>query len=177
MKNWRNEVLIHFSGPIPTLTIVADPDELLCDESIMQGLNEKGIELVEYQDPVSFRYLFENVYRDALAKASLCLVVLTKLTTFDQIPYDLLAMSGQLRLSVGALFPGISQSILSILDKADYERLYEVYDQYQGSGSDSEAIEFLVNQLYGVSVDSVTSKATLLKVLLSIHYANRQTIT
>lgn len=173
MKNWRDEILKHFSGPIPALTIVADTDELLCDESIMQGLNEKGIELVEYQDPVSFRYLFENVYRDALAKASLYLVVRTKLTTFYQIPYDLLAMSGQLRLSVGALFPGISQSILSTLDKADYERLYEVYDQYQGSGSDSEAIEFLVNQLYGVSVDSVTSKATLLKVLLSIHYANR----
>lgn len=34
MKNWRNEILKHFSEPIPALTIVADPDELLCDESL-----------------------------------------------------------------------------------------------------------------------------------------------
>jgi PglZ domain. len=174
LKNWRNEILKHFSEPIPALTIVADPDELLCDESIMQSLNEKGIELVEYQEPVSFRYLYENIYRDALAKASRCLAVRTKLTTFEQIPYDLLAQSVQLRLSVGVLFPGFSLNILSILDKADYERLYEVYDQYRGSGSDSEAMEFLLKYLYDIYVDAVNSKSALFKVLLSIHYANRR---
>ena len=173
MKNWRNEILKHFSEPISALTIVTDPDELLCDESLMQDLNGKGIELVEYHEPVAFRYLFETVYRDALAKASLCLVVRTKLTTFDQIPYDLLARSVQLSFSVGALFPGLSPSILGTLDKADYERLYEVRDQYHGSGSDLEAMEFLVNHLYGVYIASVNSKTTLLKVLLSIHYADR----
>ena len=173
MKNWRDEIIKHFSEPIPALTIVADPDELLCDESLRQDLNEKGIELVGYHEPVAFRYLFETKHRDALAKASLCLVVRTKLTTFDQIPYDLLARSVQLSFSVGDLFPGLSPSILGSLDKADYERLYEVRDQYQGSGSDSEAIEFLANQLYGVYIASVNSKTTLLKVLLSIHYADR----
>jgi len=174
LKNWRDEILKHFSEPIPALTIVVDPDELLCDERIMQGLNEKGIKLVEYQEPVSFRYLFESVYRDALAKASLCLVVRTKLATLDQIPYDLLARSVQLRFSVSVLFPGLSRSILSTLDKADYERLYEVRDQYQGTGSDSEAMEFLMNHLYGVYIASVNSKTSLLRVLLSIHYADHK---
>jgi len=98
LKNWRDEILKHFSEPIPALTIVVDSDELLCDERIMQGLNEKGIKLVEYQEPVAFRYIFESVYRDALSKASLCLVMRTKLATLDQIPYDLLARSVQLRL-------------------------------------------------------------------------------
>ncbi|WP_157137170.1 hypothetical protein [Desulfosporosinus youngiae] len=46
MKNWRGEILNHFSEPTPALKIVSDPDELLCNE---------------------------NIYRDALAKASLCL--------------------------------------------------------------------------------------------------------
>jgi len=48
----------------------------------MEGLEslEKGIELVEYHEPVTFRYLFETKHRDAFAKASLCLVVRTKLT-------------------------------------------------------------------------------------------------
>lgn len=174
MKNWRDEILKHFSEPIPALTIVADPDELLCDESIMQSLNEKGIKLVEYQEPVSFRYLFESVYRDALTKASLSLIVRTKLTTFEQIPYDLLARSVQLQISVSTLFPGLSPSIIGTLAKEDYERLYEVRDQYQGTGSDSEAMEFLVNHLYGVYIEAVNSKTSLLRVLLSLHYADRR---
>jgi hypothetical protein len=173
LKNWREEILRHFSEAIPALMIVADPDQLLCDESIMQVLNEKGIELVEYQESISFRYLYESVYRDALAKASLCLVIRTKLTTFEQIPYDLLAKSVQLRLDIGALFPNLSPSILRSLDKADYERLYEVHDQFQGSGSDAEALEFLLKKLYGIYVDTVNSKSSLLKVLLSLHYNNR----
>ncbi|MDD2235174.1 MAG: hypothetical protein PHZ11_09175 [Desulfitobacteriaceae bacterium] len=42
MKNWRDEILKHFSEQIPALTIVADPDELLCDEKPYAGLERKG---------------------------------------------------------------------------------------------------------------------------------------
>ncbi|MDD4402775.1 MAG: hypothetical protein PHI24_13205 [Desulfitobacteriaceae bacterium] len=45
-------------------------------KSLMQDLNEKGIELTEYHEPAALRYLFETVYRDALAKASLSLICL-----------------------------------------------------------------------------------------------------
>jgi hypothetical protein len=173
LKNWRKEILKYFSDPIPALTIVTDPDELLCDESLMQALNEKGVTLLEYQEPVTFRYLFENIYREALTTASLCLVVRTKSPTFEQIPYDLLARGVKVQLSIGELFPGLAPSILSTLDKADFERLDEVYDQYQGSGGIAETVDFLLRQLYGVFIDSVNSKATLFKVLLSLHYASR----
>lgn len=173
MKSWRAEILKHFQASYPALIIAADPDELLCDPTVLRGLREKGFELVEYQDPISFRYLFESLYRDALAKASLFLVVRTRKATFEQIPFDLLQNGFQLKLDVASLFPSLSSNILAGLDKEDFARLYEVYDQYQGTAGDSDTIEFLLHYVYGIYPETVKSKTELLRVLLSIHYHKR----
>ena len=42
---WRDEILKEFTPQVARLTLVADPDGLLLEEGILQGIEERGLEL------------------------------------------------------------------------------------------------------------------------------------
>ena len=43
MSNWREYILNQFAPGAARLTLVADPDFLLLDELIFEGIQEKGV--------------------------------------------------------------------------------------------------------------------------------------
>ena len=63
VKSWRDQVLREFTPQIARLTVVADPDGLLTEEGIVQGLRERGFDLILFDDPVAFRFAYESKYR------------------------------------------------------------------------------------------------------------------
>ena len=44
---------------IRKLTLVADPDCLLTEEKLVLELRGRGFDLIEFSDPVEFRYAYE----------------------------------------------------------------------------------------------------------------------
>src|SRR5438034_1859550 len=66
--SWRDPILAHFtqdSASVARLTIVADPDRLLTEEVILDGIRARGFELIPFEDHVAFRYAYETRYRQA----------------------------------------------------------------------------------------------------------------
>ena len=63
MDDWRNQILKEFTPQVSRLTLVADPDGLLTEEGVLQGLRERGFELIPFEDPIAFRFAYESKYR------------------------------------------------------------------------------------------------------------------
>src|SRR3989304_2525009 len=63
MPNWRDYILREFTPQVARLTIVADPDGLLVEEGILQGIRERGFELIQFDDHVAFRFAYESKFR------------------------------------------------------------------------------------------------------------------
>jgi hypothetical protein len=65
-STWRDPILDQFTPAIATvarLTVVADPDELLTEQGIVDGIRQRGFEIVPFEDHVAFRYAYERRFR------------------------------------------------------------------------------------------------------------------
>lgn len=164
------EVLKVFNKHLSSLYIVSDPDGLLNDETILMELQKRNITVIEMQDVISFRYIFETKYRDAILKRELYLIVRIDKDMLNAIPYDLLKIGATHRLGLSALFPKLSYPVLKQLDVRDIDALYTVYEQYQGSSSNNDTIDFLLKKVYKVHLNTIENTTDFIKFLLSYHY-------
>ena len=93
MSNWREYILNQFVPGAARLTLVADPDFLLVDELVFEGIQEKGFELVQLEDNIAFRYIYESRFRsrwDQGHDLDLVVVLHSQSSVLDQLPFDLL---------------------------------------------------------------------------------------
>jgi len=63
MNSWRDQILREFTPQVARLTLVADPDGLLLEEGVLEGIRERGFEMIPFEDHVAFRYAYETVAR------------------------------------------------------------------------------------------------------------------
>ena len=66
---WRDPILQHFTPAIASvarLTIVADPDELLTEQGIVEAIRDRGFDLIPFEDHIEFRFEYESHYLDLL---------------------------------------------------------------------------------------------------------------
>src|SRR4051794_2615953 len=95
-STWRDPILAHFMPDIASvarLTIVADPDELLTEQGIVDGIRQRGFELVPFEDNVAFRYAYERRFRqvwDAGNGTNLVVVLRASRSDISALPFDLL---------------------------------------------------------------------------------------
>ncbi len=69
MDHWQKQILKEFTPQISRLTLVADSDGLLTEEGVIQGLRERGFELITFEDPIAFREELDRADLDALFRA------------------------------------------------------------------------------------------------------------
>ena len=61
--SWRDPILREFTPHSHRLTLVADPDGLVMEEGVVQGIQDRGYALLPFEDPVAFRFAYESRYR------------------------------------------------------------------------------------------------------------------
>ena len=108
MKSWRESILNDFVPNVSRLTLVADPDSLLTEETLALELRRRGFELIEFTDPVEFRYAYESKYRaiwDRGKHTDLVVILRLQDTELESLPYDLLQAGRKLSFNLGNLFP------------------------------------------------------------------------
>jgi len=121
MTNWRDRILEKFTPHAARLTLVADPDNLLTEEDIAQEIQARGFEALLYEDSISFRFIYESRYRSQWQSGSLnnlIVIVRSQPNELETLPFDLLQESDRkLSFSLNELFPKLSYSVLSTLDR------------------------------------------------------------
>lgn len=173
--SWRDQILKEFVPNVARLTLVADPDGLLLEEEVLQGITERGFELIPFEDHVAFRYAYESRYRLRWDRGELTdLVVALRAAVGDlrTLPYDLLGAGRQLSFNLGELFPNLSYRVVEALNRGDLDALYhaqarERLDRPLGEG---QTRSFALRHVFGVAPETIQRPSDLLQFLLRRHY-------
>lgn len=178
MATWRDVILKDFVPNVSKLTLVADPDGLLTEEKLVIELSQRGFELLEFTDPVEFRYVYELNYRSIWDKGeNTDLVIILRLQNNElaSLPYDLLHMGRKLAFDLGALFPNLSYPVLEQFDRGLLDVLFEAQTQFTPARlGDKATKDFMLKHVFNIETDLLTTEVALLRTLLRLHYNKLQ---
>ena len=174
MTDWRDQILNEFTPNITRLTLVADPDFLLLEESIFIGIQQRGFELLLFEDHTSFRYAYESRFRscwDQGEQAELVLVFQSASSELDALPYDLLQAGRRLSFSLGDIFPDLSYSVVSALGPEYLDALYDAQQQHlSGVLGVNDSKDFILRHVFDIAPELIREASDLFRVLLRRHY-------
>ncbi|MBX7228945.1 MAG: BREX-3 system phosphatase PglZ [Burkholderiaceae bacterium] len=176
--NWRTHILKEFTPQVARLTLVADPDGLLVEEGMMQAIRERGFELLTYEDPIAFRFVYESRYRshwDAGAMTDLVVLLNSPVQHLNRLPFDLLQQGRQLSFNLGELFPNLSYPVIATLDRADLDALYQAQERYEPEPlGDHATKDFVLRHVFQIAPELIEQPSDLLRVLLRRHHQGQR---
>ena len=175
VDSWRAEILKEFTPRVARLTLVADPDGLLLEEGILKGIEERGFELIPFEDHVAFRFAYESRYRsrwDRGELADLAVVLRAAAADLRSLPYDLLQAGRQLSFSLGDLFPNLSYPVVDALDRSDLDDLHKAQKRERPDRplGDRQTRGFVLRHVFGVAPETIHHESDLMRFLLRRHY-------
>lgn len=175
--SWRETILKEFIPQLSLLTLVADPDSLLSDEDLQESLRNAGFILVEYQDPIAFRYFFETTIRPSWAAAEQqewIIVLHASPSELQQLPYDLLRYGRQLYFSLSDLFPNLTYHEVAVLEKSELDSLYQSQETLQPDKlGENASKDFILRHVFSLDGTIVKDEENLLSLLLQLHVRKR----
>lgn len=174
LNSWRKSLLDDLVPGISKLTLVFDQDSLLKDELLVRELFARGFHLIELQDSVEFRYVFESRYRKILeADKSKELIIITQISNSESsnIPFDILEKSRHITVELSSIFPNLSYSVLEKLDYNLLDCVYETQSKKKvGRLGLNATKDFILREVFNFESDHVYSEIELLRYLLKMHY-------
>ena len=177
-ESWRSHILREFTPKVARLTLVADPDGLLLEEGILEGVRERGFELIPFEDHIAFRYAYESKFRsrwDRGEHTDLVVVLRSQASDLSGLPYDLLQAGRRLSFNLGDIFPNLSYPVVAALDRGDLDALYEASVRHApGQLGDNATKEFVLRHVFEIAPELVKQPSDLLRVLLRRHYRGQR---
>lgn len=178
MSSWRDAILNDFVPNVSKLTLVADPDCLLTEEKLALELRGRGFDLIEFSDPVEFRYAYESKYRsiwDRGEHTDLVVVLRLQNAELESLPYDLLQAGRKLSFNLGDLFPNLSYPVIEKLDRSLLDALFEAQRQSPPDRmGDNATKDFILRHVFGIAAELIGGEVELLRALLRLHYGKLQ---
>lgn len=178
MSSWRDQILKEFTPKVARLTLVADPDGLLLEEGILEGIRERGFELIPFEDHIAFRYAYESKFRsrwDRGEHTDLIVVLRSQVSDLNGLPYDLLDAGRRLSFNLGAIFPNLSYPVMTALDPGDLDAVYEAQKRHApGQLGDNATKEFVLRNVFEIAPELIKQPSDLLRVLLRRHYRGQR---
>jgi hypothetical protein len=176
LASWRDHILKDFTPQVSRLTLVADPDGLLLEEGVLEGIHARGFDLIPFEDPVAFRYAYESKYRERWDRGEqMDLVVVLRVPRHDLrcLPFDLLQAGRTLSFSLAELFPNLSAPVVDALDRSHFEALWRAQAQHlRDRLGDNATKDFLLQHVFEIVPEQITESVGLLRILLRRHYLN-----
>lgn len=178
MSSWRDAILNDFVPNVSKLTLVADPDCLLTEEKLALELRGRGFDLIEFSDPVEFRYAYESKYRsiwDRGEHTDLVVVLRLQDAELETLPYDLLQAGRKLSFNLGDLFPNLSYPVIEKLDRSLLDSLFEAQRKSPPDRmGDNATKDFILRHVFGIAAELIANEVELLRALLRLHYGKLQ---
>ena len=178
MGSWRDQILKEFTPKVARLTLVADPDGLLLEEGILEGIRERGFELIPFEDHIAFRYAYESKYRvrwDRGEQTDLVVVLRSQASDLGGLPYDLLHAGRRLSFNLGDIFPSLSYPVVTSLDRGDLDALYDAQKRHApGQLGDNATKEFVLRHVFEIAPELIKQPSDVLRVLLRRHYRGQR---
>lgn len=178
MDDWRDRILKEFTAKVAPVTLVADPDGLLLEESLLEAIRGRGFEILPFEDSVEFRFAYESRFRsrrDWGETADLVVVVRAESYQLATLPYDLLRTGRQLSFGLGELFPGLSYPVVASLDRGHLTALHRARMRHGADRLGDDATkDFALLHVFDIAPALIRQPPDLLRVLLRKHHQNQR---
>ena len=178
MTDWRDTLLQLFVPGIARKTVVADPDELFRDDKVFREITDRGFTLIYFEDSISFRFIYESQFREAWDRGDnreLVVVVRPATHELDKLPADVLQDARNLSFYLKDVFPNLSYTVLSKLDRVYFDPLFRAHNQYARQPlGDAMTREFVLKHVFETVPELIRKDSDLLRVLLQRHYRKQQ---
>ncbi|SHL19190.1 PglZ domain-containing protein [Desulfatibacillum alkenivorans DSM 16219] len=178
MNSWRDQILNEFTPNVAKLTLAADPDGLLLEEGILEGVRDRGFELIPFEDHIAFRYAYESKFRsrwDRGEHTDLVVVLRSQASDLNGLPFDLLQAGRKLSFNLGDIFPNLSYPVVTALETGDLDALYGAQQRHApGQLGDNATKEFVLRHVFEIAPELIKQPSDLLRVLLRRHYRGRR---
>jgi len=178
VDNWRAHILQEFTPQMARLTLVADPDCLLVEEGVLQGIRDRGFEVIPFEDPIAFRYVYESTFRirwDRGEDTERAVVLRTASSDLNSLPFDLLQAGRQLSFTLSDVFPTLSYPVVAALDRSALDALYHAQQhQRPVAMGDNASKDFILRHIFGIAPELIKQPSDLLHVLLRRHYRGQR---
>ena len=177
--DWRDRILREFTPNTARLTLVADPDGLVLEETLLEAIRERGFEILPFDDGVPFRYVYESRFRsrwDRGGRGEVAnLVVLVRAERHQLatvLPYDLLHTGRQLSFGLAELFPGLSYPVVASLDRGHLATLHRARIRHGTDDrlGDDATKDFALLHVFEIAPALIRQPADLLRALLRRHH-------
>jgi len=175
MSSWRDSVIRSFISNRAKITVVADPDGLLRDPQLAQRISEQGFVLIQFIDPITFRYDFESRIRnkwDTGEPIELVVFFAPGNEGFNEIPADIL--NGALRLSfnLAELFNLLSYEVVTQLESIYFDRLFDAQSVLETRIrlDEKQTLGFILRHVFQTEPAVLKDVPDLLRVLCERHY-------
>ncbi|MCX6020036.1 MAG: BREX-3 system phosphatase PglZ [Chloroflexi bacterium] len=173
ISSWRSALLRKFVPGLNQPTLAHDPDHLLADELMARVLSERGFMLLEYDDPIAFRWRYESEWRASLERGQGGdLIVITIDREPEALPWDLVRDGRIVTLELAEAFPQLHPAVLRELDAAALDVLYDPRAVASASSpmlSEVRTREHVLQRVYGFDVAALEDEAALLRARLRLH--------
>ena len=176
--DWREHILSEFTPEVARLTLVADPDGLLLEETLQNAIRRRGFELIVFEDMAEFRFAYESGFRsywDRGATRDGEVVLRLGAHDFSRLPYDFLNAGRRLTFNLGELFPRLSYPVVASLDRSDLDILHQAQQSHQPERLGDDATkDFVLTHVFEITHSLIGHPAELLRVLLRRHYRRQR---
>lgn len=178
MDDWRDRILREFTSRIAPLTLVADPDGLLLEESLLEAIRGRGFEILPFEDSVAFRFAYESRFRSRWCQgetADLVVVVRAESHQLVTLPHDLLRAGRRLSFGLGELFPGLSYPVIASLDRGHLTALHRARMRHGADRLGDDATkDFALLHVFDIAPALIRQPTDLLRVLLRKHHKGQR---
>jgi len=178
MQSWRDLILKEFAPNIAKLTLVADPDGLLIEEGILEGIRERGFELISFEDSVAFRYAYESKFRsrwDHGEHTDLVVVLRSQESDLSTLPFDVLHAGRTLSFNLYDIFSNLSYPVVATLDRSYFDALFEAQRIHApGKLGDNATRDFILRHVFEIAPELIKQPSDLLRMLLRRHYRDQR---
>ena len=178
MQNWRDHLLKPFVSGISRITVVADPDEMFRDDRIFRELSSRGYTVIYFEDAIAFRFTYESEFREAWDKGEnreLLVVFQPDTMDFEKLPADLIQNARKLTFHIQNVFPNLSYTVVSKLNRTYFDALYSAHSRYAKQPlGDAMTQEFILKHVFETVPEVIKRQSDLLRSLLQRHYRKQQ---
>ena len=158
--HWVNLILSHFDKS-QRFILVADPDGVLQEESVLTALGQRGYEITEYEDPIVARYLYEKEWRFRLRSGEKLLLRSSEVST-QVFPHDWLSQAQTVSLRLADLCPHLSYPVLRRLPRSYLPALVAPMKRLRRSLGDQETRRFVLKYALEFTPEAIVSMAGLI---------------
>ncbi|RLL82604.1 hypothetical protein Y696_00460 [Mesotoga sp. H07pep.5.4] len=169
MRSLNSRIIDKILNPEKDSMIVYDPDGLV-DQAVLEELSERGFHVIEYKDPIAFRFEYESEFRDK-AKSFL---VLTRETPAGELPFDIYSSLLTVDVSLSSIFPKLSRTALESLERWELDRLNDSYSDDLDYLSTRRTREFILKRIYEFDPSKRYNLTELIAWLIKLHYNRLQ---